>query len=49
VPEPNVPGAQQAKSLLRKNIEALWTGQRSVDEALRTTRRQVDQEVSRSW
>ncbi|WP_336113453.1 extracellular solute-binding protein [Streptomyces sp. PTD9-10] len=49
VPEPNVPGAQQAKSLLRKNIEALWTGQQSVDEALRTTRRQVDQEVSRSW
>ncbi|MFG2357883.1 ABC transporter substrate-binding protein [Streptomyces sp. NPDC048521] len=49
VPEPNVPGAQQAKSLLRKNIEALWTGQRSVDEALRVTRRQVDQEVSRSW
>jgi multiple sugar transport system substrate-binding protein len=49
VPEPNVPGAQQAKSLLRKNIEALWTGQRSVDEALRITRRQVDQEVSRSW
>ncbi|MEU2552739.1 ABC transporter substrate-binding protein [Streptomyces sp. NPDC013313] len=49
VPEPNVPGAQQAKSLLRKNIEALWTGQRSVDEALRATRRQVDQEVSRSW
>ncbi|MBL1087331.1 ABC transporter substrate-binding protein [Streptomyces actinomycinicus] len=49
VPEPNVPGAQQAKSLLRKNIEAVWTGQRSVEEALRTTRRQVDQEVSRSW
>ncbi|MGW0765812.1 ABC transporter substrate-binding protein [Streptomyces sp. NPDC002676] len=49
VPEPNVQGAQQAKSLLRKNIEALWTGQQSVDEALRTTRRQVDQEVSRSW
>ncbi|MFI1766235.1 ABC transporter substrate-binding protein [Streptomyces sp. NPDC020800] len=49
VPEPNVPGAQQAKSLLRKNIEALWTGQQSVDEALRVTRRQVDQEVSRSW
>ncbi|MEU0968960.1 ABC transporter substrate-binding protein [Streptomyces sp. NPDC005917] len=49
VPEPNGPGAQQAKSLLRKNIEALWTGQHSVDEALRTTRRQVDQEVSRSW
>ncbi|MFF7755764.1 ABC transporter substrate-binding protein [Streptomyces sp. NPDC007971] len=49
VPEPNVPGAQQAKSLLRKNIEALWTGQQSVDEALRITRRQVDQEVSRSW
>ena len=49
VPEPNTPGAQQAKSLLRKNIEALWTGQQSVDEALRTTRRQVDQEVSRSW
>ncbi|MFG2385090.1 ABC transporter substrate-binding protein [Streptomyces avermitilis] len=49
VPEPNVPGAQQAKSLLRKNIEALWTGQQSVDESLRTIRRQVDQEVSRSW
>ncbi|MGX5185661.1 ABC transporter substrate-binding protein [Streptomyces avermitilis] len=49
VPEPNVPGAQQAKSLLRKNIEALWTGQQSVDGALRTIRRQVDQEVSRSW
>lgn len=49
VPEPNVPGAQQAKSLLRKNIEALWTGQQSVDEALRTTRRQVDRKVSRSW
>ncbi|MEU2336689.1 ABC transporter substrate-binding protein [Streptomyces sp. NPDC006654] len=49
VPEPNVPGAQQAKSLLRKNIEALWTGRQSVEEALRTTRRQVDQEVSRSW
>ncbi|MFE2584613.1 ABC transporter substrate-binding protein [Streptomyces sp. NPDC059378] len=49
VPEPNVPGAQQAKSLLRKNIEALWTGQHSVDEALRAVRRQVDQEVSRSW
>ncbi|MFI9807989.1 ABC transporter substrate-binding protein [Streptomyces sp. NPDC052301] len=49
VPEPNGPGAQQAKSLLRKNIEALWTGQQSVDEALRTVRRQVDQEVARSW
>ncbi|MEU7413031.1 ABC transporter substrate-binding protein [Streptomyces sp. NPDC042638] len=49
VPEPNVPGAQQAKSLLRENIEALWTGRQSVDEALRTTRRQVDQEVARSW
>ncbi|MFD0267446.1 ABC transporter substrate-binding protein [Streptomyces sp. NPDC127106] len=49
VPEPNVPGAQQAKSLLRKNIEALWTGQQTVDQALRTTRRQVDREVSRSW
>lgn len=49
VPEPNVAGAQQAKSLLRKNIEALWTGQQSVDESLRTIRRQVDQEVSRSW
>ncbi|MFD5542526.1 extracellular solute-binding protein [Streptomyces sp. NPDC127079] len=49
VPEPNVPGAQQAKSLLRQNIEALWTGRQSVGEALRTTRRQVDQEVSRSW
>ncbi|MFI9615771.1 ABC transporter substrate-binding protein [Streptomyces sp. NPDC052023] len=49
VPEPNVPGAQQAKSLLRKNIEALWTGQQSVDQALRTTRREVDREVSRSW
>ncbi|MGW3111421.1 ABC transporter substrate-binding protein [Streptomyces sp. NPDC001091] len=49
VPEPNVPGAQQAKSLLRKNIEALWTGQQSVEGALRTIRRQVDQEVSRSW
>ncbi|MBG0857721.1 ABC transporter substrate-binding protein [Streptomyces spinoverrucosus] len=49
VPEPNVPGAQQAKSLLRKNIEALWTGQQSVDQALRTTRRQVDREVARSW
>ncbi|MER5794393.1 ABC transporter substrate-binding protein [Streptomyces sp. NPDC001980] len=49
VPEPNVPGAQQAKSLLRKNIEALWTGQQTVDEALRSTRRQVDQEVARSW
>ncbi|MEV6805068.1 ABC transporter substrate-binding protein [Streptomyces sp. NPDC051129] len=49
VPEPNVPGAQQAKSLLRKNIEALWTGRRSVDEALRTTRRQADREVARPW
>ncbi|MFK0286439.1 ABC transporter substrate-binding protein [Streptomyces sp. NPDC090499] len=49
VPEPNVPGAQRAKSLLRKNIEALWTGQQTVDEALRATRRQVDQEVARSW
>lgn len=49
VPEPNGPGAQQAKSLLRKNIEALWTGQQSVDESLRTTRRQVDQEVARAW
>lgn len=49
VPEPNVPGAQQAKSLLRKNIEALWTGQQSVEASLRTIRRQVDQEVSRSW
>ncbi|MGW1542203.1 ABC transporter substrate-binding protein [Streptomyces sp. NPDC002309] len=49
VAEPNVPGAQQAKSLLRKNIEALWTGQQSVDQALRSTRRQVDREVSRSW
>ncbi|MFD7438222.1 ABC transporter substrate-binding protein [Streptomyces sp. NPDC059861] len=49
VPEPNVPGAQQAKSLLRKNVEALWTGQQTVDQALRTTRRQVDREVSRSW
>ncbi|MFF1282857.1 ABC transporter substrate-binding protein [Streptomyces sp. NPDC058299] len=49
VPEPNVPGAQQAKSLLRKNIEALWTGQLSTDEALRAIRRQVGQEVARSW
>ncbi|MEU3412125.1 ABC transporter substrate-binding protein [Streptomyces sp. NPDC006658] len=49
VPEPNVPGAARAKALLRENIEALWTGRRSVDEALRTTRRQVDQEVSRAW
>ncbi|GAA3290060.1 hypothetical protein GCM10020295_03420 [Streptomyces cinereospinus] len=49
VPEPNVPGAQQAKSLLRKNIEALWTGQQSAEQALRATRRQVDREVSRSW
>ncbi|MFF8726925.1 ABC transporter substrate-binding protein [Streptomyces sp. NPDC015171] len=49
VPEPNVPGAQQAKTLLRKNIEELWTGQRSVDQALRTIRRQVDLEVARSW
>ncbi|MFH7338796.1 extracellular solute-binding protein [Streptomyces sp. KHY 26] len=49
VPEPNVPGAQRAKTLLRANIEALWTGQQSVGEALRTTRRQVDQEVARPW
>ncbi|MEV5953943.1 ABC transporter substrate-binding protein [Streptomyces sp. NPDC051987] len=49
VPEPNVPGAQQAKSLLRTNIEALWSGQQTVDDALRSIRRQVDQEVSRSW
>ncbi|MFH9088343.1 extracellular solute-binding protein [Streptomyces sp. NPDC017673] len=49
VPEPNGPGAQRAKSLLRKNIEALWTGRLSVEEALRVTRRQVDQEVARSW
>ncbi|MCS0604232.1 extracellular solute-binding protein [Streptomyces sp. LP11] len=49
VPEPNGPGAQQAKSLLRKNIEALWTGQQSVAESLRAVRRQVDQEVARSW
>ncbi|MFG3010938.1 ABC transporter substrate-binding protein [Streptomyces cinerochromogenes] len=49
VPEPNGPGAQAAKSLLRKNIEALWTGQQSVTEALRAIRRQVDQEVARSW
>ncbi|WP_181795835.1 ABC transporter substrate-binding protein [Streptomyces sp. WELS2] len=49
VPEPNGPGAARAKTLLRKNIEALWTGRQSVEEALRTTRRQVDQEVSRPW
>ncbi|MEU6588093.1 ABC transporter substrate-binding protein [Streptomyces sp. NPDC046881] len=49
VPEPNVPGAQRAKSLLRTSIEAMWTGQQSVDQALRTIRRQVDQEVSRAW
>ncbi|WP_238440439.1 ABC transporter substrate-binding protein [Streptomyces sp. TR1341] len=49
VPEPNMPGAQQAKTLLRTHIEALWTGQQSVEEALRGTRRQVDQEVSRLW
>ncbi|WP_256639310.1 ABC transporter substrate-binding protein [Streptomyces murinus] len=49
VPEPNMPGAQQAKTLLRTHIEALWTGQQSVAEALRGTRRQVDQEVSRLW
>ncbi|MYX93398.1 extracellular solute-binding protein [Streptomyces sp. SID486] len=49
VPEPNGPGAQQAKAVLRKNIEALWTGRQSVDEALRSTRRQVDQEVARAW
>ncbi|MFH8571721.1 extracellular solute-binding protein [Streptomyces sp. NPDC017993] len=47
VPEPNGPRAQKAKSLLRKNIEAVWTGHRSVDEALRITSRQVDQELSR--
>ncbi|MFH8553837.1 extracellular solute-binding protein [Streptomyces celluloflavus] len=45
-PEPNGPHAQKAKSLLRKNIEEVWTGQRSVDDALRTARRQIDHALS---
>ncbi|WP_281066902.1 extracellular solute-binding protein [Streptomyces inhibens] len=49
VPEPNGPRAQQAKSLLRKNIEDVWTGRASVDAALRTAGRQIDQELSRPY
>ncbi|HET6855618.1 MAG TPA: ABC transporter substrate-binding protein [Streptomyces sp.] len=46
-PEPNGPHAQKAKTLLRKNIEEVWSGQQPVDEALRTACRQIDQELSR--
>lgn len=46
-PEPNGPRAQRAKSLLRKNIETVWTGRRSVDEALRLAVRQLNQELGR--
>ncbi|MEE4422541.1 extracellular solute-binding protein [Streptomyces bugieae] len=47
--EPNGPRAQQAKTLLRKNIEEVWTGRTPVDAALRTLSRQVDQELSRPY
>ncbi|MEV0375188.1 extracellular solute-binding protein [Streptomyces sp. NPDC050636] len=46
-PEPNGPRAQRAKSLLRKNIETVWTGRQSVEEALRLAARQLDQELGR--
>ncbi|TJZ42810.1 extracellular solute-binding protein [Streptomyces piniterrae] len=46
-PEPNGPRAQRVKSLLRKNIETVWTGRRSVDEALRLATRQLNQELGR--
>ncbi|UNO42907.1 extracellular solute-binding protein [Streptomyces sp. MST-110588] len=46
-PEPNGPHAQRAKALLRKNIEEMWTGRRSVVSALRSATRQIDQELSR--
>ncbi|MEN8654743.1 ABC transporter substrate-binding protein [Streptomyces sp. 21So2-11] len=46
-PEPNGPHAQKAKTLLRKNIEEVWSGQQPVDKALRTACRQIDQELSR--
>lgn len=47
VPEPNSPHAQQAKTLLRKNIEAVWSGQSSVNGALQTASRQIDQVLAR--
>lgn len=46
-PEPNGPRAQQAKALLRKNIEEMWDGRLTAAEALTTTCRQVDRELSR--
>ncbi|MGW1378209.1 extracellular solute-binding protein [Streptomyces sp. NPDC002446] len=49
VPQPNVPRAQQATALLRKNIEEIWTGRASVDAALRTLTRQIDRALSRPY
>ncbi|WP_372405559.1 extracellular solute-binding protein [Streptomyces luteireticuli] len=46
-PEPNGPRAQQAKSVLRKNIEEMWNGRLSAAEALNATCTQVDRELSR--
>ncbi|MFK8850570.1 extracellular solute-binding protein [Streptomyces sp. Ac-502] len=46
-PEPNGPRAQKAKALLRKNIEQMWTGRLSPDDAVRNAVHQVDQELSR--
>ncbi|MFD8330758.1 extracellular solute-binding protein [Streptomyces lydicus] len=47
VPEPNGPRAQRVRSLLRKNIEEVWTGRSTVDAALQTLTGQLDQELSR--
>ncbi|MCZ0991899.1 extracellular solute-binding protein [Streptomyces noursei] len=44
-PEPNGPKAQQAKALLRKNIEEMWSGRLSAAEAIGITCRQVDREL----
>jgi multiple sugar transport system substrate-binding protein len=45
MPEPNMRGGQKVKSLLQKNIEAMWTGQQSVSETLATATRQIDHEL----
>jgi len=46
-PEPNINHGQQIKAVLQKNIEAAWTGQAAVPDALRTTAEQVDNLLAR--
>ncbi len=47
VPESNGPHAQRAKTLLRKAIEDVWTGNASVEAALSTLTTQLDHELAR--